>query len=325
MNCSTNDLLLLPNTTFAMNIIVNSLQLPPGSEILTTDHEYGAMMYCWRRAAQQANLKIRQIELPFRTEDPSEIVETFRRAISDHTRVLYFSHVTTSTGLVLPARELEVLARNRGLRCIIDGAHAPGMIPVDLAGIDADFYTANCHKWMMCPPGAGFLHVKSTQRSTVQPLITSWGWDHDRAQPDAPSDLLCSNWQFDLEFHGTVDRCPQMVIPQALDFRAELGGNDAVRVRVRELVEYTRQRLSACGLAPVTPPNPSLSGAIIAFDFPCDDPIKARDRFWNDFHIECPITVAAGKTFLRVSAAWFVTRDQIDRLADALLNMRATS
>jgi isopenicillin-N epimerase len=320
VNCDAGDLLLLPNNTFAMNIVVNSLNPPPGTEVLSSDHEYGAMMYCWRRAAEREGWTIRQLTLPYRSEDPSELIDAFADAIGPHTRIVYFSHVTTSTGLVLPARELASLAKQRGLICVIDGAHAPGMVPVDLSGIDADFYTANCHKWMMCPAGAGFLHVRHEHRPLVKPLITSWGWEYDRSQPDAPCEMGGTKWQWNLEFHGTVDRCTQMVIPEALEFRDELGGEQAIERRVRELADYARRRMSDAGFAPVTPANPLLSGAIVAFDFPADPLV--RERFWNEFHIECPITVAAGRTFLRVSTAWFVTHQQIDRLAEAALSIR---
>src|SRR5688500_13410922 len=157
VNCDARDLLLLPNATYAINVVVNALRLPRGAEILTSDHEYGAMMFTWRRAAARNGWTVREVELPFQTEDPEEIVEAFRRAIGEATKVLYFSHGTTTTGLVLPARELCALARERGLLAIVDGAHAPGMVPLDIGAIGADFYAANCHKWMMSPPGAGFV------------------------------------------------------------------------------------------------------------------------------------------------------------------------
>ena len=110
--------------------------------------------------------------------------EAFARAIGPGTRVLYFSHVTTSTGLVLPARELCALARQRGMISIVDGAHAPGMVPLDLRDVAADFYAANCHKWLMAPATAGFLHVAAAHKPTLEALVTSWGYDYDRAQPN---------------------------------------------------------------------------------------------------------------------------------------------
>ena len=321
LNCSSNDLLLLPNATLAINVIASSLPLPYGAEILTTDHEYGAMMYCWRRAAEGKGWRVRQVELPYRTEDPEEIVAALRAGITGETRAIYFSHVTTTTGLVLPAAAIARLARERGLTCIIDGAHGPGMVPVNLGAIDADFYTANCHKWMMAPAGAGFLHVAPRARAMLAPLVTSWGFEYDRAQPDAPSRFFPgTNWQANFEFHGTSDRCPQMAIPDALDFRESLGGDDSIRARSRELVAYARRRrrLSACGFAPATPENAQLSGALLALDFPCDDVVAARDRLYHEHDIECPVTSGAGRTFLRVSCAWFNSTEEIDRFADAV-------
>src|SRR5688572_20331172 len=258
VNCDARDLLLLPNATYAINVVVNSIQsqLPRGAEILTSDHEYGAMMYLWRRAAERNGWTVRPVELPYRTEDPQEIVEAFRRAVRDETRVLFFSHGTTTTGLILPVRELCALARERNLTAIVDGAHAPGMVPLDLSEIRADFYAANCHKWMMSPPGAGFLHVKPAHKEKLESLVTSWGFEYDRTSPESPSIIGATCWQYDHEFHGTLDRTPQMVLPEALDFRDSLGGDDAIRARVRHVSDYARQRLSACGLTPVTPSNP---------------------------------------------------------------------
>jgi isopenicillin-N epimerase len=319
LRCNRADLLLLPNASFGVNLVASSLRLRPGSEILTTDHEYGAMTYCWQRLAKRDGLSIRRIELSYRSEDPAEIVDAFSRSITDETRVLFFSHVTSTTGLVLPARQICTLARQRGLLSVVDGAHAPGMIPLDLANVGADFYAGNCHKWMMAPASAGFLHVSAHRKSLLSPLITSWGHHYDPARAEEDSQWGGTFWQRDFEFHGTVDRCPQMVLPTCIDFRNSLGADAAVLKRAWQLSDYLRSTLTAAGLVCVTPQNSSLNGgALTAFDFPCDDVIKARDRLWHEHHIECPITEAAGKTFLRVSTGWFNTTDEIDRLAVAV-------
>jgi isopenicillin-N epimerase len=323
LNCRPADLLLLPNITFGVNLITSSLRLRPGSEILTTDHEYGAMIFAWQRLAKRDGLRLRQLELPYRTEAPDEIVAAFQRAIGDETRVLFFSHVSSTTGLVLPAKQLCKLARQRGLLSVVDGAHAPGMIPLDMHDLGADFYAANCHKWLMAPAGAGFMHVAAHRKSMLAPIITSWGYDYDATKSDQDSSHGGTFWQRDMEFHGTTDRCPQMVLPECLDLRQSLGGDSAVLKRTWQLSDYLRQKLAACGLACATPKNESLNGgAMTAFDFPCDDVIAMRDRFWNEFRIECPVTRAAGKTFLRVSTGWFNTTEELDRLADAVRAIR---
>src|SRR3954468_10785268 len=210
LNCPSAELVMLPNITFVMNIVVSSLaeQLPAGAEILTTDHEYGAMLNCWQRAADARGWTITKLTLPYLAEDAGEIVNAFRSRITDATRVLYFSHVNCTTGLVMPVVELSRLARERGLMCVIDGAHAPGMVPVDLTAIGADYYAANCHKWMMAPAVCGFLHVAPHRRATTKPIITSWGWGYPPDEADADCRGGGSKWQWDLEFHGTVDRTP---------------------------------------------------------------------------------------------------------------------
>jgi isopenicillin-N epimerase len=319
VRCNAEDLLLLPNITFGLNIVSSSLQIPAGAEILTTDHEYGAMMMCWRRAAERQGCTIRQVTIPYLAEEPARIVDSIAQAITPgKTRVLFFSHVNCTTGLVMPARELCELARRHGLISVIDGAHAPGMIPVDLTSIGADFYAANCHKWMMAPAAAGFLRVAPGVRSLIRPQITSWGYEYDPADESKSCSGGGSNWQWSYEFHGTVDRTPQMVLPQALDFRGDLGGDDAVASRTRALVDHARTALSNCGLSRATPQNPAMSGALVAFHFPACDPVKVRDQFWQKHQIECPITIAAGKHFLRVSCAWFNTRSQLNALSDAV-------
>ena len=322
LHCRTDDLLLLPNVTFAINLVVHSLKLPAGSEILMTDHEYGAMLFCWQRQAALSNWKITQLPLPYRSEDPDEIVDAFRRAITNDTRVIFFSHCTTTTGLVLPAQRIAQLGRERGIMVVIDGAHAPGMVPLDLGDIGADFYGANCHKWLMAPAGAGFLHVDPRHKAMIEPLITSWGWEFDRDKLDDDSAWGGNFWQRNFEFNGTLDRTPQMVIAEALDFRASLRGDDSIIDRYRSLTTHARNRIAASGFPTATPANPALSGCIQSFDFPCDDPIRIRDAMYFDHHIECPVTTASGWTFLRVSCSWFNTTQEIDQLVAAVEQLR---
>ena len=305
LHCRAADLLLIPNVTHAINLVAASLTLPRGSEVLTTDHEYGAMWYCWQRWACARGWKLRKVKLPYTTEDPAEIIAAVRQALRPATRLLFFSHVTSTTGLVIPAAQLCALARRHRILSVIDGAHAVGMVPVDLARIGADFYGANCHKWLMAPLGCGFLHAPPKYHGLLEPLVTSWGW-------------VSKDWQFNLEFHGCTDRTPQMVIPEVLAFRRRLGGESAIRQRAQALSDYTRDRLTACGLKPVTPFNPQLRGALVAFELPKNHPLAKKNWLWDRYRIECPVTAAVGKKFLRVSTAWFNSVAEIDRLASVL-------
>lgn len=324
LNAAPAELLLLPNVTHAVGLAVASLDLPAGSEILTTDHEYGAMMYCWERRARERGWTIRQATLPYNSEDPAAIVSAIDSAATQATRALFFSHVACTTGLVNPAADLCALARMRGWISVIDGAHAAGMVPIDTATTGADFYAGNCHKWMMAPLGAGFLSIRRELKGSLQPLVTSWGWKHPPEEREIDSGEAGTKWQFALEFHGCTERCPQLVLPEVLALRESLGGEGAISARTRELAQYARARISSLGFAPATPENPDLSGAIIAFEFPAIDTRKWRDWIWNTHRVECPITQAAlgsssaGRKFLRVSTPWYVTFEELDKLAAIL-------
>jgi isopenicillin-N epimerase len=320
LNCDTHDLLLIPNATYGVNLAAASMDLRAGDEVLTTDHEYGAMMHCWRHHALRAGFALRELTLPYLAESPDQIVEAFARELRPNTKAIYFSQVTTSTGLVLPAERICARARERNIMSIIDGAHAPGMVPVDLARIGADFYTANCHKWLMAPAGAGFLHVALPHKAKLRPVIISWGhgYDPSRADETCTDGAGGTYWQRDLEFHGTTDRCPQMVVADAIEFRAELGGDDAIAARVRAISDYARNRIAACGFASATPANPDLRGSLTAFALTPELAKAIRANLWKTHRIECPVTSAAGKEFLRVSTGWFTSHEEIDALASAL-------
>ena len=217
------DLLLLPNATTGINIVSQSLSLEPGDEILTTDQEYGAMLSCWRRRARQDGLTVREVPIPIPCEHPDQIARALEDALSPRTKILFFSHVTSPSGLVLPAERLCALATQHGVRSVVDGAHAPGMVPLDLESLGADFYAGNCHKWMMAPTGAGFLHVKAARQHELESIITSWGWDYPADDAEHDSGWGGTFWARDLEFHGTQDRCSMMVLPEVLGFRAQIG------------------------------------------------------------------------------------------------------
>lgn len=326
------DFALVENVTVGLNLAVRALDLPAGSEILTSDHEYGSMLTLCQRFASERSVTVRVVELPKRLENPEQIVSAFLDAISDRTRVLFFSHISSPTGLVFPAEELCRAAQSHGIITIIDGAHAPGQVPVDLTRIDADFYAANCHKWMMAPASVGFIHANRRIKRSARSIVSSWGHGYPPEQLETEAFPGTSKWQYDLEFHGTSDRCPQMVLPEAVTFRNELGGDEAVFARVRQLSAHLRSRLASLGLEPFLPHDPRLVGNLTAFILPdryqtgpafianpADTPAaRLQKRLWDQHKIECPVTFGAGRVFLRVSTGWFNTSGEIDRLAEAL-------
>lgn len=321
LGAATDRLLLLPNVTFAINLAVRSLELPDSAEILVSNQEYGAMLYCWDELARRTACRVRVAELPLSPKHPDEIVDAVADQIGPQTRVLFFSHVTSPTGLVFPAEQLCRLADSRGLVSIVDGAHAPGMLPLNLEQINADFYGGNCHKWMMAPTGAGFLYVRAEHKPLLQPLITSWGWDRPTSEDiDTDSGWGSSFWARNLEFHGTQDRAAQIVLPTVLDFRNQIG-ETALIARSRELAKTARRLAEERGLKVITPAHEQLHGSLLAIELPPVHPLAARDWMWNTCRIEAPTTQAAGQCFLRLSTAWFNTAEEIEQAIDAVTRM----
>ncbi len=312
-------LVFTANVTAAVNLVAASLRLAAPGEILLSDHEYGAMHWCWERAAQRQGLTLRTFPLPILAEDPAAIVEAARAALTPRTRLFFFSHVLSPTGLVLPARELCAEARRRGVLTAIDGAHAPAMVPLDLSKLGCDFYGANGHKWLLAPTGSGFLYVAPGNEDRLEPLQVSWGYRRDRRRLDERDEFGTTPRLRAFEFEGTRDPCAWLAVPDAIRFQADLGW-EAIRRRNAELAGLVRARLGGlCGLRPVTPANPALHGFMTAFRLPAGvDPPRLRQELWERHRIEIPIVERPEGPLVRVSTHFYNTEDEIARLADAL-------
>ncbi len=307
------------NVTAAVNLAASSLRLASPGEILLTDHEYGAMHWTWERAAQRQGLTLRTFPLPILASSPGEIVDAACAAMTERTRLFFFSHVLSPTGLVLPARELCAEARKRGVLTVVDGAHAPAFVPLNLEEIGADFYGSNCHKWLLAPTGSGFLYLGPGAWERVQPLQVSWGWRPERGRLDEPDEFGSTPRLRHLEFEGTRDVCPWLAVPAAIQFQQEIGF-ERIRERIGELTRYVRRRLTGlCGLAPATPDHPALHGAMTAFRLPPGrDPAALRRAIWENWRIELPVIERPEGLLIRVSTHFYNTEEEVDRLSEAL-------
>jgi isopenicillin-N epimerase len=314
------------NVSAAINLIASGLVLSSPGEVLMTDHEYGAMVWCWERAAQRQGLTIRTFPLPTMPSDPGDIVEAAMRAMTPRTRLFFFSHVLSPTGLVLPAKELCAAARKRGIISVVDGAHAPAMIPLNVDDVNADFYTGNLHKWLLAPSGAGFLGIGRGNHDRLQPLHVSWGYHADQypisdsgatAGPDDRDAYGSTPRTRLLEFEGTRDFCPWLAVPAAIDFQTELGWEN-VQARIAELAQYTRKTIGDTGLSLATPDTPGMCGAMTAFTLPPGVNVsRLRNELWSR-RVEIPVIERPERLLLRVSHHFYTTEAEIDRLADVL-------
>lgn len=320
LNADPRRLVFSANVSAAVNLVAASLRLASPGEILLTDHEYGAMHWCWERAAIRQGLTLKTFALPTMPASPAEIVAAAAAAMTPKTRLLFFSHVLSPTGLVLPAGELCALARERGVLTVVDGAHAPAMLPLDVAGVGADFYAGNCHKWLLAPTNSAFLAVAPGSEDRLQPLQVSWGYHFARERIDEPDEFGTTPRLRHLEFEGTRDPCPWLAVPEAIDFQTEIGW-DRIRGRIAELAGHVRKRLGDdLGLPPATPAEPGLCGALTAFQLPVTGAGKAvalRRAIW-EHRIEVPIVERPERLLIRASTHFYNTEAEIDRLAEVL-------
>jgi isopenicillin-N epimerase len=325
LNVDPRRLVFTANVSVSVNIVASSLPLAAPGEILMTDHEYGSLQWCWERAAQRQGLTIRTFRLPLMARDPGEIVESFVEAANERTRLLFFSHVLSPTGLVLPAKELCAEARRRGIITVIDGAHAPAMIPLNVADIGCDFYGSNCHKWLLAPSGSGFLYFAPGNEDRLQALMVSWGYHFDRSHIDERDEFGSTPRLRALEFEGTRDPCAWLAIPAAIDFQADLGW-ERIRARHRELSRHVRQTLGTIAdLQLITPDQPQLHGTLTAFRMPGNIDLPALRRGLWDHRIEVNAFERPEGPVVRTSTHFYNTEEEVNRLAAVLPDLLTRS
>jgi isopenicillin-N epimerase len=321
LNGDPRQLVFTTNVSVAINLVASSLPLKAPGEILLTDHEYETMYWCWERAAQSLGLVLRTFPLPTLAGEPGEIIQAATAAMTPRTRLFFFSHVLAATGMVLPARELCVEACKRGIVTVIDGAHAPAFIDLNLAEIPCDFYAGSGHKWLLAPTGTGFLYLGKQSEERLRPMHVSWGY-----HPSAGNGPLDSRDRFGstprlrlLECEGTRDICPWLAVPKAIDFQVGLG-HDKIRTRMRELSDYVRQRLTNWrGLVLATPGHPDLRGALTAFRLPDGTNVATLRRgLWERFRVEALVIERPDRLMIRASTHFYNTETEIERLAEAL-------
>ena len=218
LNCHEDDVVCVTNPSYAVNIIAKSLNLQPGDEILTTDLEYGACDRTWNYYCKKSGARYIQHPTRFPIQSKEEFAESFIKSITPKTKLIFLSHITSSTALRLPVEEICAEARKRGIMTFIDGAHGPAQVEVDLQKTDCDIYTGACHKWMMAPKGSSFLYVKKELQDLFDPLVISWGYESD-----APSHSKFIDYH---EMQGTRDLSAFCTIPATIEFMRNNNWNE---------------------------------------------------------------------------------------------------
>jgi isopenicillin-N epimerase len=312
LGTSAGDLAFVTNATTGVNIVARSLALQPGDEVLATDHEYGACDAAWRFVCERSGAVYRHVPIPL-PFDRDAFADRMLAAITPRTRVIFASHITSTTALAFPLAALCRRARELGILTLIDGAHAPGHIELDLDALGADFYTGNCHKWLCAPKGSAFLHARPEHHERLHATVVSWGYVeglHGHSGFDAY--LGVSLLERRLQWQGTRDIAACLAVPVAIDFQQH---NDwpAQRRRCQALLAHAQARLcERFGLPPIALHDSGLQMA--AIPVPNQDADRLRARLFDDSRIEVPVTQHGGQTFVRVSVQAYNDAADIERL-----------
>jgi isopenicillin-N epimerase len=296
-----DDLVFVPNATSAVNAFARSLDLRPGDEVLATDLEYGACDLTWRYVCGRAVATYVQAPIPLPLERPSEVVDAVFDRLSERTRALFVSHVTSDTALVLPLAELVQRARDAGVLTIVDGAHAPGQLPLDLRGLGADVYAGNCHKWLCAPKGAGFLFVRPELHDAIDALVIGWGYGDD------------STFVTRHERQATRDPAAYLSVAAAIEWVQRYGDNERCRALT---VEAQRRLTELQGVEAIC--TPEFLAQMVAVRVPTNDAEALELRLRNEHAIEVPVKARRAKPLLRVSIAPYNNGSDLDRLLEAL-------
>jgi isopenicillin-N epimerase len=325
VGANPDELAYLPNVTVAINSVLRSLPLRPGDELIVSNHEYNASRNVLDYVAQKTQSRVVVVEIPFPIEGPEVAIERMREAITPRTRLAMVDHVTSATGLLMPLAELIALFHEHEVEVLVDGAHAPGMIPLDLEALAPDYYAANCHKWICSPKGAGFLYVRPELQAQVRPAVISHGANAG----------LVGNARFRAEFEwtGTRDITPWLCVPKAISYLDSLlpGGFGEVMTRNHDLVVEGRA-LIAAALGVELPCPDDMLGSLAALHLPESSGFEAeiatsalslnplQEALFDRYKIEVPVLSCpeSGRAMLRISAQLYNELDDYERLARAL-------
>jgi isopenicillin-N epimerase len=300
-----DDLVFVENATAGCNTLLRSLPLAPGDEILVTDHGYAAVRKAAEYVAGRASARVVEAAVPFPLEDAAQVVAAVASRLSPRTRLAIFDHITSSTAVIFPVRELTALCHAAGVPVLIDGAHAPGMLSLDVPSVGADWYTGNCHKWLMAPKGCAFLWVAPERQADIHPLVISHGYGQ--------------GFTAEFDWVGTRDPSAWLSVPAAIDFHERLGGAK-LRERNAALARQQASLLARSWQTERGAPD-ALTGSMAAVGLPLREPataeraLKLRRQLFDDHRIEVPVTAFAGALWARISAHAYNRPEDYARLA----------
>ncbi len=314
INCDKADLIYTTNPSTAMNTVIKSLDLKAGDEILTTDQEYGAMDRTWNYYCRKVGAKYIHQKITLPLTNKAEILREFWSGLSPKTKTIFISQITSPTALIFPVKEIIERAKELGLMTIIDGAHVPAHIPLDLKALDPDVYTGACHKWMLAPKGSSFLYVNKQIQDQIDPLIISWGYE-----AEFPSE---SRFQDYHQYQGTRDFSAFLTTPAALQFLKENDWENRKK-ECRNLLQHyypiVAEELESHVICPV---KDEFLGQICSIPIRTTRPLELKEALYAKYKIEIPVVPFSGDTYLRISFQAYNGAAEIETLINAIRSIK---
>jgi len=314
LNCDKDDFVYTVNPSTAFNLVIKNLLLKSGDEVLTTNQEYGAMDRTWRYYCKKANAVYKQQAISLPLVSKEQFIEEFFKGLTPKTKIVFISHLTSPTALLFPVKEICEIAKQKGLMTIVDGAHIPGHIALNLEQIQADIYVGACHKWLLTPKGCSFLYVKKEFQHLLDPLVISWGYESENL---GHSQFLDYN-----EYQGTRDISAFLTVPKALEYLTSNNWNERSK-NCRLLIQENYPKL--CELLqtkPICGVSDEFLGQMCSIPIQPKNPIRLKEKLFNAFKIEIPITNFLNNYYLRVSIQAYNSQEDIDTLTEAIQQLK---
>ena len=304
------NLVYTQNVTISVNIVARSLDLGPGDEVLASDHEYGACDRIWKFLSRERGFKYKNWPVSVPLVSSERLVDDFWSGVTSQTRLIFISHITSPTAIIFPVGEICRRARAAGILTVIDGAHAPGQVTLDLPALGADFYGGNLHKWLCAPKGAGFLYARREVQHLLKPLVISWGYESE-----APSSSTFVDYH---EWWGTRDIAAFLCVPAAIEFQTAHDWK-AVRVACHELLDGLLRSITGFTGLPTFYPTDAWYAQIATAPLPAEvDHVTMKSRLYDEYRIEVPLIEWNGRKLMRVSIQGYNDQRDADCLLEAL-------
>lgn len=317
IGCQPEDFFFTPNPTVAVNTIIRSLNLQEGDEILSTNHEYGAMDKTWNFFCRKTGAKYIRQEISLPLVSKEKLLEEFWSGYTSKTKVIFINEISSATALIFPVKEICQKAQELGLITIIDGAHVPGHTYLNIDELNPDFYTGTLHKWMLSPKGSSFLYVKKEFQNDMDPLVVSWGYDNPAINESQFLDYH--------EYQGTRDISAFLCTPKVIEFLQDNNWK-AVSSNCKTIVRENYQRF--CDLLnakPLCPISEEFLGQMASIPIQTEEPIKLKELLFEKYKIEIPVMPLNGKIYLRYSINGYNSQEDLDVLYSALQEILETT